>query len=156
MIENWEEYSFYRFPESNVSDLIKVRKYLIELARNESSNTVTYTKLRDDCKIDCVFGKNTKVITDILNDIFHYEFLFGRKFLTILVVSKANNSPKKHFFDNVRVYGGNKLNLSDDVFFNYEKNEVSKYWKNEDNYNEFKEFEDLTKQKIEYYKSKLP
>lgn len=24
MIENWEEYSFYRFPESNVSDLIKV------------------------------------------------------------------------------------------------------------------------------------
>jgi hypothetical protein len=157
MIENWLDYSYYRFPKSNINELKRVRKYLIELARNETVNSVYYLKLIDDCKIDCSRGKTkTSNLTNILNDIFHYEFLNNRRFLTVLVISEINGLPKEYFFKNVIAYGGNKFNLSDDLFFNYEKNEVSKYWKNEDNYNEFKEFEDLTKQKIEYYKSKLP
>lgn len=155
MIENWIEYSFYKFPKSKITDLIKVRKYLIELARNEINTTVSYTQLRDDCKIDCVFGHNTYIITDILNDIFYYEFLCKRRLLTILVVSKNGEVPAEYFFKNVKKYGGNRFNLNDELFFKYEKNEVIKYWKNNENYNKFKNYVDLTKLKIEYYKSKL-
>ena len=157
MIENWIDYSFYKFPKSEISDLIKVRKYLIELARNEITNTVFYLNLIDDCEIDCTIGKKkTSNLSNILNDICHYEFINDRRFLTTLVISEPNGLPKEYFFDNVKRYGGNSIDLSDDVFFKEEKNEVIKFWKNEDNYKKFKDFKDLTKLKIEYFKSKLP
>lgn len=157
MIENWIDYSFYRFPKSDIRDLIKVREYLIEVARNKITNTVFYLKLIDDCNIDCTKGKSkTSNLSNILNDIFHYEFLNNRRFLTTLVISEPNGLPKGYFFDNVKKYGGNKIDLSDDVFFKNEKKEVINYWKNDDNYNKFSVFKDFTQLKIEYYKSKLP
>ena len=155
MFENWMDYNFYRFPKSDIMELIRVREYLIKVARNEITNTVYYLKLIDDCQIDCTKGKKkTSNLSNILNDIFHYEFLNDRRFLTTLVISEPNGLPKDYFFKNVKIYVGNEFNYSQDVFFENEKNEVVKYWKNDENYNNFKDYINLTRLKIEYYKNK--
>ncbi|WP_417940966.1 hypothetical protein [Flavobacterium sp. RS13.1] len=96
------------------------------------------------------------IFKQALNDIFHYEFLNNRRFLTTLVISEPTGLPKEYFFNNIEKYIGDRFDLSNEVFFEDEKKEVLKYWKDNGNYNKFKDYIDLTTLKIEYYKNKIP
>lgn len=157
MNENWINYSFADFPKkSNLKDLIKVRRYLIELARDKVKNTVSYQKLIDDCNIPCNLSLNKHIITDILEEILFYELVNDRRFLTALVVSVATGIPSQYFYDLVRKYSGDKYkDLDDKSIFLNEKEEAINYWKDDGNYHKFKDFKSFIKLKIEHYKNKL-
>lgn len=159
MNENWINYSFADFPfKSELKDVIKVRRYLIELARNKIRNTIDYQLLIDDCGIPCDLSLNKYIITNILEDILFYEFVNDRNFLTALVVSVTSKMPSSYFYDLVRKYSGDKYKDLDDKFiFLNEKEETINYWKNDYNYNKFKDYKSFLNLKKEYYyKSKLP
>lgn len=154
--ENWINYNFTKFPQkSNLEDFIKVRKYLIELARNESINTITYERLIADCNISCDLSLNKYIITNILTDILFYEFVNNRGFLTSLVVSVTTGIPSFYFYILVNEYEKDKYGLEYRIIFNNTKSEVINFWKNNDNYNDFKDYKSFYLLKKEYYKRNL-
>ena len=142
MNENWINISLVDFPfKSNLKEMITVRRYLIELARNEVRNTVYYQRLIDDCGIPCDLSVNKYIITYILEDILFYEFVNDRNFLTALVVSVTSEMPSPYFYDLVRNYSGDIYKDLDDrsIFLN-EKEEAINYWKDNGNYYKFKDY----------------
>lgn len=157
MNENWLNFSFVDFPfKSNLKDVITVRRYLIELARNDIRNTIYYQHLITDCEISCDLSINKYIITNILEDILFYEFVNDRGFLTALVVSVKSEMPSPYFYNLVRKYSGDKYkDLEDEFIFFNVKEEVINYWKNNVNYYKFKDFKSFSKLKIEHHKNKF-
>ena len=78
-----------------------VRSYLIELARKQTNQTVTYQKLSDDCKLGFNMRDNPfqrKELGLILGDISRYEYSKERPLLSALVLRSGDNYEGDGFY----------------------------------------------------------
>ncbi|MET3535854.1 hypothetical protein [Chryseobacterium limigenitum] len=121
----------------------RVRRFLIELARNKLNPTITYQKLSDACKLNLNMQDNPHdriIIGNILGEISEYEHENKRPLLSALVIRLSDGEEGEGFYRLAErlVYGNVKKLKSD--FFEYKQINLSvDYWNNETNYLKFKD-----------------
>lgn len=98
----------------------KVRRYLIELARNKTNPTVNYQKLADDCGLGLKMSDGQHVrneIGRILGEISEYEHENGRPLLSALVIRLNDGEEGDGFYKLAEDLGyGNWRKLKADLF----------------------------------------
>lgn len=123
---------------------IKVRQYLIELARKKVNQTVTYQQLSDDCDLRLNMRESPfdrKVLGGILGDISIYEHENDeRPLLSALVVRAGDNYEGDGFYKLAEELGfGKWQNLKNDgIFEAVQIRECIKFWSDDSNYYAFK------------------
>ncbi|WP_426094316.1 hypothetical protein [Flavobacterium sp. DSR2-3-3] len=123
---------------------IKVRNYLIELARQKVNQTVTYQKLSDDCGLNFNMRENPydrKMLGEILGDISVYEFEnYERPLLSALVLRAGDNYEGDGFYKLAENLGFGKWQKlkNDAVFEAIQIRECIKFWSNDKNYYDYK------------------
>jgi len=119
-----------------------VRKYLIELSRQRTNQTVTYQQLSDDCDLNLNMRDSPddrKVIGKILGDISTFEYKNDRPLLSSLVLRAGDNYEGDGFYKLAENLGfGNWKRLKEDGIFEIEqmKNCID-FWSNDSNYRKY-------------------
>jgi hypothetical protein len=118
-----------------------VRKYLIEVARKRTNQTVHYQELCNECNLELEMSSpyDRGEIGKILGAISFYEDGYGRPLLSALVVRKGDNYEGDGFFKLAEELGYGSWKILKDSHFDIEKmNECIEFWKNEDNFKKFR------------------
>jgi hypothetical protein len=120
----------------------KVRKYLIEIARDRSNPIVTYQVLADECNLDLDMSMphHRTEIGGILGDISIYEHEHGRPLLSSIVVRSGDNYEGDGFYKLAEHLGyGNWRKLKrEGVFEVTQMRDTIEFWTNNINYKKFK------------------
>lgn len=123
---------------------VKVRHYLIELARQKSNQLVTYQKLSNDCDLGLDMQNNPndrKILGKILGDISIYEYQNNRRpLLSALVVRAGDKYEGDGFYKLAETLGfGKWQNLKNEGVFEAKQiGECIKFWSNNQNYLDYK------------------
>lgn len=118
---------------------IKVREYLIEVARKRTDQIVTYQKLCDDCDLKLNMYNNPNDRTEIgkiLDDISVYEYENNRPLLSSLVVRISDKEEGDGFYRLCQRlgYGEAKKLKADCTFSVKHMNRCIEFWSNEGKY----------------------
>ena len=117
----------------------EIRKYLIELARKRTNQTVAYQKLSDDCKLGLDMRGNPsdrKKIGNMLAEISINEFDRKRPLLSSLVLRANDGEEGEGFYKLAEQLGfGTFKNLKKDGIFEFSQiKECIEFWSNDKNY----------------------
>jgi hypothetical protein len=118
---------------------LKVRQYLINLARRRTNQTITYQKLSDECGLKLNMRDNPndrRIIGDILDEISVFEANHGRPLLSALVIRLGDNYEGDGFYKMAeRLKFGNWEQLKRDGVFEAEQiKRCIEYWSDEEKY----------------------
>jgi len=117
----------------------EVREYLIEIARGNDP-TVFYSKLVNDnrLKMDLGTPEGQEQLKQLLIKISTYENEHKRPMLTALAINKRANDQGPGFFELAERFGhGKKSELKKINWGKEEAERLRKFWRNENNYQQF-------------------
>ncbi|MGR3791156.1 hypothetical protein ACUXZJ_09830 [Flavobacterium sp. TN-1] len=130
---------------------IEIRKFLIELAKNNRTTNYTDINEKFDLKLnfsDEYSGDRAK-IGRILENILRYENRKKRPFLTIVVINRIKDKyyneylPSDKFYKIIKGFRKHKEDLLQknrlEIFNKYSEN-LYKFWSNPINYEKYKDF----------------
>lgn len=119
-----------------------VRHYLIDLARQRTSQTVTYQRLSDACSLRLSMNniEDRNALADILREVSTFEFNNNRPLLSSLVVRAGDNYEGDGFFKLAERLGfGDWQKLRREGTFDIEQiNACIHFWQNDSNYTDFR------------------
>jgi hypothetical protein len=120
----------------------KVRKYLIEIARDRSNPIVTYQVLSDECNLalDMSIPYHRAEIGSILGEISIYEHEHSRPLLSSIVIRFGDNYEGDGFYKLAEHlgYGDWKKLKREGVFEVIQMRETIEFWTNKINYKKLK------------------
>lgn len=122
---------------------IKVRSYLIELARNKLDPTVTYQKLSDVCKLNLNMRENPDdrvIIGTLLGEISEHEHINERPLLSSLVIRLSDGEEGEGFYKLAEKLGyGSVKKLKNNLFEHEQIKLCVDFWNNDKKYLKFKD-----------------
>ncbi len=120
-----------------------VRKYLIDLARKRTNQTITYQKLSDECNLGLYMQEGIHIRSQmgtLLGEISIYEHSNNRPLLSSLVVRLGDNLEGNGFYKLADELGfGDWRKLKREGIF--EIQEIKKcieFWQNDSNYSKYR------------------
>ena len=130
---------------------IKIREFLLELAKN--GTTTTYTNINEKFNLNLDFKDESKrdraVIGGTLENILRFENRKKRPFLTIIVIGKKEDErykeclPSDRFYKIIRSFRRFKEDLSkrnELEIFKEQSTKLFDFWSDPKNYEKYKDF----------------
>ena len=130
--------------------LIKIRSYLIEIAKN--NDTVFYSDLSKVLNLGYDFSNDSKdgiLFGNELSEISRYEINKGRPLLTVIVVNKKKKKnynqhlPSKMFYNKTKRFKQYKTDFRTKTnleIFNEQSKLLFDFWSDSQNYEKYKDF----------------
>ncbi len=122
----------------------EVRKFLIELVRKRTNQTITYQKLSDDCNLGLYMQDGIHIRSEIgtlLGEISIYEHSYKRPLLSSIVIRLGDNYEGDGFYklaDKLGFGDWRKLKR-EGVFEIQEIKKCIEFWQNDDNYKKYRD-----------------
>jgi hypothetical protein len=130
--------------------LIKIRSYLIEIAKN--NDTVFYSELSELLNLGYDFSNDSKagiLFGNELSDISRYEINKGRPLLTVVVINKYKDKiynehlPSQKFYTTTKRFKQYKTDFNTKTklqIFNEQSKILFDFWNDPQNYENHKDF----------------
>jgi hypothetical protein len=130
--------------------LIKIRSYLIEIAKN--NDTVFYSDLSEVLNLGYDFSNDSKagiLFGNELSDISRYEINKGRPLLTVVVINKYKDKvyiehlPSQKFYTTTKRFKQYKTDFNTKTklqIFNEQSKILFDFWNDPQNYENHKDF----------------
>ena len=122
----------------------EVRKFLIELARKRTNQTITYQKLSDECNLGLYMQDGIHIraqMGKLLGDISIYEHSNNRPLLSALVIRQGDNYEGDGFYKlaDELGFGDWKKLKREGIFEIQEIKKCIEFWQNDNNYKKYRD-----------------
>lgn len=122
----------------------EVRKFLIDLARKRTNQTITYQKLSDECNLGLYMQAGIHIraqMGKLLGDISIFEHSNNRPLLSALVIRQGDNLEGDGFYKlaDELGFGDWKKLKREGIFEIQEIKKCIEFWQNDNNYKKYRD-----------------